>query len=94
MMTNLLSQFAQLTVDLPTPSADQGHIQTIINLVLGIAGAAALLVMTMAGFRYVTSRGSANDVSQAKDAILYSLIGLVVIISAYTIVNFVIFKVK
>lgn len=87
--------FAQnLNVPLPNTAAGTSQIRTIINLILSIAGAVAVLVITMAGFRYVTSRGNPQQVAQARDAILYSVIGLVVMISAFVIVNFVVFKLK
>ncbi|HEX7963768.1 MAG TPA: pilin [Candidatus Saccharimonadales bacterium] len=94
-MNNLLIFFAQnLNVPIPGTGASTPQIRTIINIVLSIAGAVALLVITMAGFRYVTSRGNPSQVQQARDAIIYSLIGLVVMMSAFLIVNFVVFKLR
>lgn len=71
-------------------SADSAHLQTIVNTVLAIAGAIAVLIIVLAGFRYITSQGSPNEVTVAKNAIIYSLVGLVVIIAAFAIVNFVV----
>jgi hypothetical protein len=94
-MHELLSHVAQnITVNLPQPGAGGGQIRLVINVLLSISGAVALLVITMAGFRFVTSRGSPQQVAQARDAIVYSLIGLVVIMSAFMIVNFVVFKIR
>lgn len=102
-MMRLLSYFAQtcptapsnvICAPIPTTGAGNTQIHTIVNLFLGIAGAVALLVITMAGFRYVLSRGNPQQVSQARDGIIYSVIGLIVIMSAFIIVNFVVFKLR
>jgi hypothetical protein len=66
-----------------------GKLQVILNTVLGITGAIAVLIIVLAGFRYIVSQGNPNEISTAKNAILYSLIGLVVIMFAFAIVNFV-----
>jgi len=70
--------------------ADSAHLQTIVNTVLAITGAIAVLVIVVAGFRYIISQGDPNAVSTSKNAIIYSLVGLVVIIAAFAIVNFVV----
>ncbi|HSW99363.1 MAG TPA: pilin [Candidatus Saccharimonadales bacterium] len=94
-MHGLLMHFAQnLTVNLPVVDAKPSEIKQVINLLLSIAGAVALLVITMAGFRFVTSRGDTQQVAQARNAIIYSSIGLVVLVSAFVIVNFVVFKLR
>jgi heme/copper-type cytochrome/quinol oxidase subunit 2 len=95
-MIELLSHFAQdLSVQLPNASpANSATIQKFLNIIFGIAGATALLVITLAGYKYVYSRGSAKEVETAKNAIVYAVIGLVVIISATVIVNFVVFKIQ
>lgn len=75
---------------LPHGVASNGTLQLILQIVFGIAGSIALLVITIAGFRYVVSRGDPNAVAQAKNAILYAIIGLLVAIAAFSIVTFVI----
>lgn len=94
-MHHLLTYFAQnVNLPIPNPAADNAHIKTFINIFLSIAGAVALLVITIAGFRYVSSRGTPGSVTQARDAIVYALTGLVIIMSAFAIVNFVVFQLK
>jgi hypothetical protein len=94
-MHNLALYLAQtINVPLPQTPANSAQIKEFVNIILSISGAAALLVITMAGFRFTASRGNPQQVSQARDAIIYSCIGLVVIMSAFVIVNFVVFKVK
>jgi hypothetical protein len=94
-MHELLSHVAQnITVNLPAPAAGNAQIKEVVNVLLSVSGAVALLVITMAGFRFTTSRGNPQQVAQARDAIIYSCVGLVIIMSAFIIVNFVVFKIK
>ena len=67
-----------------------GRLQVILNTVLGVMGAAAVLIIVLAGFRYILSQGSPNEITTARNAIIYSSVGLVVIMFAFAIVNFVI----
>ena len=62
----------------------------IINGVIGVLGLVAVVVMIIGGINYMTSSGDAGKVKKAKDTILYGLIGLVVCVLAFAIVNFVV----
>ncbi len=62
----------------------------VINLLLFIAGAAAVLVIVIGGIRYITSDGDPGAASKAKNTIIFALVGLVIAIMSYSIVNFVI----
>ncbi len=62
----------------------------IINLVLGAAGLLAVVMVIYGGFRYATSQGNPANVAVAKNTILYSIIGLVIAMSAWLIVSFVV----
>ncbi len=66
-----------------------GIIDTIIDILSVIVGAAAVIMIIIGGFRYVISNGDANGVSGAKNAILYAIVGLVIVVFAQTIVKFV-----
>ncbi len=66
-----------------------GIFHTIANTLIYIIGAVAVIMLIIGGFRYVVSQGSKDGVQQAKDTILYSVIGIIVAILAYAIVNFV-----
>ncbi len=68
-------------------------IQTIINVLLFIIGAVAVIMIIIGGLRYVTSNGDQTHVKGAKDTILYAVVGLIVAILAYAIVQFVVSKV-
>lgn len=65
------------------------NIKTIVNVMLFILGAIAVIMIIIGGIRYATSGGDASGIKSAKDTILYAVIGLVVAILAYAIVNFI-----
>lgn len=75
---------------LPSVDANPSLITTILHLVFGIAAAVAFLIITFAGFQYVISQGDPQKTAKAKNTILYAVIGLVVAISGFAIVSFVI----
>ena len=62
----------------------------IIKVVVGIMGAVAAIFVVVGGFQFMTSAGDAGKVAKARQTILYSLIGLIVCVLAFAIVNFVI----
>jgi hypothetical protein cdivTM_30108 len=66
-----------------------GQANTIINVVIGVIGFVAVAFIIFGGFQYTTSAGDPGKVKKAKDTILYGIIGLVVSMLAYAIVNFV-----
>ncbi len=67
-----------------------GRITTIINVIIGLLGIVAVIVIIMGGISYMTSSGDAGKVKKAKDTILYGVIGLIICALAFAIVNFVI----
>ena len=74
-----------------TPSLDlSGRIITIINAVIGVLGLIAVVIVIIGGVQYMTSSGDAGKVKKAKDTILYGIIGLIICVLAFAIVNFVI----
>jgi type IV secretory pathway VirB2 component (pilin) len=66
-----------------------GHIQTITDTLLLVAGAVAVIIIIVAGIRYITSTGDSARIKQSKDTLLYAIAGLVVVLLAYAIVHFV-----
>lgn len=66
------------------------RIKTIVNVMLFILGAIAVIMIIIGGIRYATSNGDPSSIKGAKDTILYAVIGLIVAIMAYAIVGFVI----
>jgi len=70
------------------PTLQEG-IKTIVGILLFVLGAIAVIMIIIGGIRYTTSNGEAAQLTSAKNTILYAVVGLVVAILAYAIVNFV-----
>lgn len=65
-------------------------IPRVINLMLFIVGVLAVIMLIWGGIRYVISGGDATKVKDAKNTILYAIVGLIVAILGYAVVNWVI----
>ena len=64
-------------------------INTIISVVLGVLGILAVAYIIYGGFMFTTAAGDAAKTKKAREAIMYGVIGLVVALLAFAIVNFV-----
>lgn len=69
---------------------DNGVFKIITNVLLFIIGAISVIMLIIGGIRYVVSGGDSGAVTSAKNTILYAIIGIIVAILAYALVNFVI----
>jgi hypothetical protein len=69
---------------------EAGVFKTITNVLLFIIGAVSVIMLIIGGIRYVVSGGDSSAVQNAKNTILYAIVGVVVAILAYAAVNFVI----
>ena len=67
-----------------------GVVSAIINVALWVIGVLAVGFIIYGGIKYSMSAGDASKVKSAKDTIMYAVVGLIVAILAYAIVNFVI----
>ncbi|MBR2589172.1 hypothetical protein IKE84_02440 [Candidatus Saccharibacteria bacterium] len=61
----------------------------IINVALGVIGFVAVVMIIMGGIQYTTSSGDAAKVTKAKNTIMYGVVGLVIALLAFAIVNFI-----
>jgi hypothetical protein len=67
-----------------------GLINDITQLVSVVAGIAAVIMIMVGGFMYITSGGDSGKIQEAKKTLTWSFIGLVVIVLARTIILFVV----
>ena len=67
-------------------------ITSVINIFSVIVGIVAVIMIIIGGFRYIVSGGDSGNVTNAKNTILYALIGLVIVALAQFIVRFVLGK--
>jgi cytochrome bd-type quinol oxidase subunit 2 len=68
-------------------------ITDIVNIFSVVVGIISVIMIIYGGFRYVTSGGDSGNVSNAKNTIIYAIIGLVIVALAQFIVQFVLDKV-
>ena len=69
---------------------ETGAFRQITNTILYIVGVIAVIMLIIGGIRYVISGGDAKKVTDAKNTVLYAIIGLIIAFLAFAIVNFVI----
>ncbi|MDO4986945.1 MAG: pilin [Candidatus Saccharibacteria bacterium] len=75
---------------LPHAAADDNYIQNIFNGVYGIAAIVAVAFIIVGAVNYIMSSGDPSKVAKAKNTIMYSVIGLVIVVLASAITAFVI----
>ena len=83
-----------LMVPLPTASGTvtevegiTDYIKTIYLFAMGIAGILAMALIVVSGFQWLTATGSMSTIGQAKARITNAILGLVVLLSAYLLLN-------
>ena len=76
-----------------TPSnlvnGDSSIVRRAINIMLFGVGVLSVVMLIFGGFRYVISGGKKESVTNAKNTILYAILGLLVAVFAYAIINFI-----
>jgi len=68
---------------------DNSIFRRITNILLFLVGAISVIMLIIGGIRYVISGGDQNQVTSAKNTILYAIVGIVVAFLAYSAVSFV-----
>lgn len=68
-------------------------VASVINLISIVVGVIAVFMIIYGGFRFLTSAGNPESTKVAKNAILYAIIGLVIVAFAQVIVKFVLNKI-
>jgi len=72
----------------------QDIVNSVINILSIFIGLAAVIMIMVGGFKYVTANGDSGNVSSAKNTIIYAVIGLVIAVFAQVLVKFVLDKTK
>ncbi|MFH1838637.1 MAG: hypothetical protein ABH808_04080 [Candidatus Kuenenbacteria bacterium] len=84
--TNIINQSG-----LPTGQTDvKVAVMKIINVVLGFLGIIAIIIILIGGFKWMTCGGSEEKTKEARGLIIAGIVGLAIILAAYTIASFVI----
>jgi len=74
---------------LPAVTAGKSQIDIVIQLVFGVIGAVALILIIVGAIQMVTSQGDPQSANRARNTIIYAIVGLVIALSAEIIVTFV-----
>ena len=69
-------------------------IRMVLQVLSIVTGVAAVIMIIIGGFRYVTSGGDSSSISSAKNTIIYAIVGLIVVAFAQFIVRYVMTKAK
>jgi cell division protein FtsN len=64
-------------------------IANVIRIVLGFLAVIFLVLLVVAGFKYMTSQGNEEQTGDAKNQIVSAVIGLLIILSAYGVTLFI-----
>lgn len=92
-MMNLVHSFvaavSKSDVNIPKAELNDAQFESIMAMVFGIAAVVAVVFIILGGIKYSISQGNASDLQKAKDMIVYALVGLVIVIFGFTIVQFV-----
>ncbi len=72
----------------------QERVKNILNTVFLWVGIIAVVVIIIGGVLYAVSQGDPAKIARAKATILYSVIGLIVVLMSFAIVNFVLSNIK
>lgn len=64
----------------------------ILDTAYFFAGVVAVFVIMYAGVRYILARGKEENIVKAKNTIIYAISGLIVILLAFVITNFILGK--
>lgn len=75
----------QVLNDLPNISLEEG-IRLAIQTMLGLTMFLTIAALVVAGIYYIKSRGKEEDITKAKDIMLYLVIGIAIMAAAYGVV--------
>ena len=84
------AKYEGVDVNIPMVAAESSVVQNVFNVALGAAGAIAVALIVFAGIKYSLSQGKPEETNKARNTIIYSLVGIVVVILAFIVVNFVV----
>lgn len=68
---------------------DDGVIKTLVDVLMFFLGVVSVISIIIGGLIYITSNGDASKVTQGKNILLYSVVGLIVALMSWGIVRFI-----
>lgn len=95
---SFFSKLAEVTLGpnsgLPRSTFDSGVVSRLITLVLMGGALISVFYIVLGGLRYTVSGGDPAGIKNAKNTIVYAVLGLIITSAATAVVNFVIFKAR
>lgn len=76
--------------NIPVNDVTGNNVNNILQVVFGTMGAIALIIIIIAGIKFMTSQGNPDNLTKARNTIIYAAVGLAVSLGALTIVTFVV----
>ena len=76
--------------NVPKKVANNAALESILNGIYQIAGVVCVLVIVIAGLRFIVNGDNSEAVASARKAIIYACVGLIIIASAFVITQFII----
>ena len=86
---DMVDSYAECNLDNTGQPDLMDTVTQILNVIVGIIGVLAVAVIIIGAVFFVTSQGDAGKVARARNTILYGIVGLVISLLAFAIVNFV-----
>ena len=80
--------FEDLTIN--RTGLEESQLQSVVGFFFIIAGMIAVIMIIIGAYWYILSAGDPQKVKKAKDTILYAVVGLIISISAWAIIEFII----
>jgi len=65
---------------------------TIVNAFLSLLGVIFVILIVYGGYTWMTARGEEEKINRAKEILRTAIVGLIIVVSAYAIWNFIIFR--
>jgi len=87
-MERLVAAVTVPVPNVPKVNLDAAAVGGMLTAVFTLVGGLATLFLLIGAVRYITSNGDQGQMAQAKNTILYAIIGIVVSLSAFAIVQF------
>ena len=88
----IIEILAQINIDpdIPKNEITQNSVRTLLQIFFGALAAVAVLITAISSLLFALSRGNPDKAARARNAIIYSAVGIAVALSAEAIVTFVV----
>lgn len=83
-------KFALKVDTIPKVDIDNQQVVNAFNAVLMVAGIVAVVFIIISAIQYIISIGDAAKIKKAKDGIMYSVVGLVIVGISFMVVQLVV----